>query len=79
MSGRDAPVAAVQQFGRTVLPLFLHACAETNGWSRDETPTSITNVLAEALTTGLLLGFKPSDYGYDFEIEKIATPEGRAH
>lgn len=79
MSGREAPVAAVQQFGRTVLPLFMLACAETDGWDHDEIPPSMTAALGEAMKTGLLLGFKPSDYGYDIEIQKLKTPKERAH
>ena len=77
VSGRDAPLAAIQQFGRTVLPLFMLACDEANGM--DEIPTTFAAALDDVMKTGLVLGFKPSDYGYDFEIEKLPVPESRAH
>lgn len=77
MSGRDAPVVAAQQFGRKVLPLFMSACDEAR--DLDQIPPSINAALAEAMKTGLVLGFKAADYGYDVEIEKLSALEGRAH
>lgn len=79
MSGTEPPVSAVTCFGRLVLRLFICAVDDVQRDEEDELPGSMIAVLADARKTGLLLGFKPSDYGYDISIVKLKTPKEPIH